>query len=105
MGCRLQGPPIYHDAGFPQSIISEPVLPGNIQVPADGQPIILLVEQTTGGYTKIATVISTELPKVAQAVPGNRIWFKKVTLEEAHALYRSEVERLREIEAFLASGR
>jgi len=104
MGYRLQGRPVHHDVGFPQSIISEPVVPGNIQVPADGQPIILLVEQTTGGYTKIATVLSTELPKVAQAVPGNRIWFKKVTLEEAHALYRSEAVRFREIESFYASG-
>lgn len=107
MGYRLQGTPIHHDEGVPQSIISEPILPGNIQLPADGQPIILLVEQTTGGYTKIATVISTDLPKVAQAMPGNRIWFKKVTLEEAHALYRSEAARRKEIEAFFSgtSGR
>ncbi|PKN34979.1 MAG: KipI antagonist [Deltaproteobacteria bacterium HGW-Deltaproteobacteria-19] len=102
MGYRLQGTPIHHDAGFPQSIISEPVIPGNVQLPADGQPIILLVEQTTGGYTKIATVISTDLSKVAQAMPGNRIWFKKVTLEEAHTLYRNEAARLREIEAFFS---
>jgi hypothetical protein len=107
MGYRLQGTPIHHDEGVPQSIISEPILPWNIQLPADGQPIILLVEQTTGGYTKIATVISTDLPKVAQAMPGNRIWFKKVTLEEAHALYRSEAARMKEIEAFFSgtSGR
>ncbi|HOI72655.1 MAG TPA: biotin-dependent carboxyltransferase family protein [Syntrophales bacterium] len=102
MGYRLQGTPIHHDEGIPQSIISEPVLPGNVQLPADGQPIILLVEQTTGGYTKIATVISTDLSKVAQAMPGNRIWFKKVTLEEAHALYRSEAARMKEIEAFFS---
>ncbi len=104
MGYRLQGPPIHHDPGVPQSIISEPVLPGNIQVPADGQPIILLVEQTTGGYTKIATVVSTELPKVAQAMPGHRIWFKRIGLEEAHALYRNEATRLQEIEAFFTSN-
>lgn len=104
MGYRLHGTPIHHDEGFPQSIISEPVIPGNVQLPADGQPIILLVEQTTGGYTKIATVISTDLPKVAQAMPGNRIWFKKVTLEEAHALYRTEAARLREIDAFFTVG-
>ena len=87
MGYRLQGPPIHHDKGFPQSIISEPTMPGNVQMPADGQPIVLLVEQTTGGYTKIATVISTDIPRLAQAIPGNRVRFQRVTLEEAHRLY------------------
>ena len=103
MGYRLQGPPIHHDEGFPQSIISEPTVPGNVQLPADGQPIILLVEQTTGGYTKIATVISTDLPKIAQAVPGNRVRFQKVTLEEAHRIYREQCPPAHEIEARLTS--
>jgi antagonist of KipI len=103
MGYRLQGPPIHHDKGFPQSIISEPTMPGNVQLPADGQPIILLVEQTTGGYTKIATVISTDLPKIAQTVPGNRVRFKRVTLEEAHRLYREHARLLHEIETRLTA--
>ena len=101
MGYRLQGPPVHHDEGFPQSIISEPTMPGNVQLPADGQPIILLVEQTTGGYTKIATVVSTDLPKVAQAVPGSRVRFRSVTLGEAHDIYREHTRQLRDIEALL----
>jgi biotin-dependent carboxylase-like uncharacterized protein len=105
MGYRLQGPPVHHDEGFPQSIISEPTVPGNIQLPADGQPIILLVEQTTGGYTKIATVISTDLSKIAQAVPGNRVRFQRVTLEEAHGIYREQARLLKEIETLLSSDR
>jgi allophanate hydrolase subunit 2 len=105
MGYRLQGPPIHHDEGFPLSIISEPTMPGNVQLPADGQPIILLVEQTTGGYTKIATVISTDLPKIAQAVPGNRVRFQKVTLEEAHRVYREQSLLLKQIETLLSSNR
>jgi biotin-dependent carboxylase-like uncharacterized protein len=105
MGYRLQGPPVHHDEGFPQSIISEPTVPGNVQLPADGQPIILLVEQTTGGYTKIATVISTDLSKIAQAVPGNRVRFQRVTLEEAHGIYREQAHLLKDIEALLSSKR
>ncbi|MCG6536640.1 MAG: biotin-dependent carboxyltransferase family protein, partial [Syntrophales bacterium LBB04] len=103
MGYRLQGSPIHHDTGFPQSIISEPTMPGNVQLPADGQPIILLVVQTTGGYTKIATIISTDLSKIAQALPGNRVQFQKVTLEEAHRLYREHARLLHEIEARLTA--
>jgi antagonist of KipI len=105
MGYRLQGPTIHHDEGYPQSIISEPTMPGNVQLPADGQPIILLVEQTTGGYTKIATVISTDLPKLAQAVPGNRVRFQKVTLDEAHRVYREQASLLQQIETLLSSNR
>jgi biotin-dependent carboxylase-like uncharacterized protein len=105
MGYRLQGSPIHHDTGFPQSIISEPTVPGNVQLPADGQPIILLVEQTTGGYTKIATVISTDLSKIAQAVPGNRVRFHNVTLKEAHRIYREQASLFRDIETLLSTIR
>ncbi|HET6490337.1 MAG TPA: biotin-dependent carboxyltransferase family protein [Syntrophales bacterium] len=105
MGYRLKGTPVYHDKGFPRSIISEPTVPGNVQLPADGQPIILLVEQTTGGYTKIATVISTDLSKIAQAMPGNRLRFQQVTLEEAHGIYREQAVLLKQIETLLSSAR
>jgi len=98
MGYRLQGPVIKHREEMPKSIISEPSVPGGIQVPADGQPIILLVEQTVGGYTKIATVISTDLSKVAQATPGDTICFEEVTLETAHTLYRDRQKLMQELE-------
>lgn len=98
MGYRLQGPVIKHREEMPKSIISEPSVPGGIQVPADGQPIVLLVEQTVGGYTKIATVISTDLSRVAQATPGDTICFEQVTLETAHDLYRERQKLMKEIE-------
>lgn len=88
MGYRLQGPVICRDAGAPESIVTEPTVPGNVQVPADGQPIILLVEQTSGGYAKIATVIAVDLARVAQAAPGNRVVFERVDLAGARQLYR-----------------
>ncbi|MFO7708124.1 MAG: biotin-dependent carboxyltransferase family protein [Desulfobacterales bacterium] len=97
MGYRLEGPRIAQKDGMPKSIISEPSLPGGVQIPPDGQPIILLVEQTVGGYTKIATVISADLPRVAQAKPGDRIRFAKVDLAEAYAAARRQEDKLRKL--------
>ncbi len=98
MGYRLEGPVIQLKEGVPRSIISEPSLSGAIQIPPDGQPIILLVEQTVGGYAKIATVVTPDLNVVAQAMPGNRIRFERVDLAEAHRLqadYGSLLDRLK----------
>lgn len=67
--CRLSGPPLEH-AG-PAEISSEGMVPGSIQVPPDGQPIVMLADgPTTGGYPKIATVVSADLPLLAQLLPG-----------------------------------
>jgi antagonist of KipI len=102
MGYRLQGQPILHKEKAPRSIISEPTMPGGIQVPADGQPIVLLVEQTVGGYSKIATVISTDLPNIAQTVPGDTVAFEEVTLEEAHRIYNDNEMRIKTIAEAIA---
>ncbi len=101
MGYRLEGPVIKRDAGAPSSIISEASFPGNIQVPPDGQPIILMVEQTIGGYTKIATVITPDLFRVAQAKPGDRIRFHRIGLESAGEIYAQWDELLTEVYGFL----
>ncbi len=103
MGYRLQGPPVIRRARMPASIISESGMPGSIQIPPDQQPIVLFVEQTVGGYTKIATVISADLPGLAQAVPGDRVRFASVDLETAHQAYRQHVARLAEIRALLST--
>ncbi len=87
MGVRLLGNPVERDADTPASIVSEPSMPGNVQIPPDGQPIILLVEQTLGGYAKIATVITPDMDKVAQARPGDSVRFHPVSLEEAHRIF------------------
>ena len=102
MGYRLQGKPIKHREKVPRSIISEPTMPGGIQVPADGQPIILLVEQTVGGYSKIATVISTDLPNIAQAVPGDFVQFEDVNLGKAHRIYKDHEKQIKEIAETIA---
>jgi biotin-dependent carboxylase-like uncharacterized protein len=101
MGYRLSGTSIHHDANHPASIISEPSMPGNVQIPSDGKPIILLVEQTVGGYSKIATVISSDLDRVGQAMPGDTIRFVQVSLERAHAIFRQRQRRFKEIKALL----
>ncbi len=92
MGYRLEGPVIKQKTGMPGSIISESSFAGGIQIPPNGQPIILLVEQTVGGYTKIATVISSDLNLVAQASPGDRIRFEQVDLETAYAVKKKQVQ-------------
>ena len=93
MGYRLSGPLIRHSRGH--DIISDGTAFGSIQVAGDQQPIILLADrQTTGGYPKIATVISVDLPLVAQARPGDRVRFLAVSLGEAHHLLRERAARL-----------
>ncbi|MBN1978743.1 MAG: KipI antagonist, partial [Anaerolineae bacterium] len=88
MGCRLQGLQIAHKSET--GIISDGIPLGAVQVPPDGQPIVMLADrQTTGGYPKIATVISADIPLLAQCVPGqNCARFKAVSVEEAQASYR-----------------
>jgi 5-oxoprolinase (ATP-hydrolysing) subunit C len=87
MGLRLPGPPLEHSKGF--NIVSDGIPPGAIQVPGDGQPIVLLADrQTTGGYPKIATVISADLPALGRVGPGARLRFAAVTVAEAELARR-----------------
>ena len=100
-GYRLSGPEIRQKAGKPVSIISESSLPGGVQIPPNGQPIILLTEQTVGGYTKIATVISSDLDLIGQAMPGHSIRFQRIDLSAAHAVKRQKMATLDHIKAIL----
>ena len=75
--------------------------PGTVQVPPDGQPIILLADaQTIGGYPRLAHVIAVDLPLVAQLQAGNTVRFQEVSLEEAHRLWLARERDL----AILAEG-
>jgi allophanate hydrolase subunit 2 len=101
-GARLSGPKVELDPGGPGSIVSEPNSIGVVQVPPGGQPIILLREQTVGGYAKAATVIGPDLDRLARALPGTRLRFLPVEPAEALRVAR---ERLRQLEAAaLAAG-
>jgi antagonist of KipI len=88
MGVRLQGPPIAHRSGA--DIISDSIPWGAIQVPADGQPIVLLADrQTTGGYTKIGVILREDTYRLAQATPGQIVRFCRASVQEAHAAWRA----------------
>lgn len=85
MGIRLEGPPIPVDPS--REMITEGVSLGAIQVPPSGQPIILFVEQqTTGGYPKIANVISADMHSVGQLRPRDEIRFERIEMNEALSL-------------------
>lgn len=86
MGYRLEGPALARSQ--PGELISEAVNFGSIQVPPDGQPIVLMAErQSTGGYPKIGHVISVDLPLLAQLAPQEALRFVPVSLETAQTLY------------------
>ncbi len=88
MGARLQGPPIAHRSGA--DIISDSTPLGAVQVPSDGQPMILLADrQTTGGYTKIAVVVQEDIFRLGQATPGQVVRFRQISVSEAHAALRA----------------
>ena len=103
MGTRLQGPHIQHKGGA--DIVSDGIPLGAVQVTGDGMPIVLLADRgTTGGYTKIATVITVDIPRIAQASPGDTVAFRSVSVEEAHQALRDQEEVLRRLRVARGSG-
>jgi biotin-dependent carboxylase-like uncharacterized protein len=106
MGYRLEGPAIKHLHGH--NIVSDGTVLGSIQVPGNGAPIVLMPDRgTTGGYPKIATVISADIGRLAQTQAGTAFRFKAVTMKEAQAeakkfagLLRTLPDRVRSLEGF-----
>ncbi len=98
MGIRFEGPVIKHAVAVDKGgadIISDGIGPGAIQVPGAGLPIVLLADrQTVGGYPKIATVASVDLPRLGRLLPGQAVHFAAVTVEEAEKLRRDQEARL-----------
>jgi biotin-dependent carboxylase-like uncharacterized protein len=96
MGMRLDGPVLHHRRGW--DIVSDAVATGSIQVPGSGQPIVLLADhQTTGGYPKIATMISADLGVVGRRRPGDTLRFVSVSIEAAEELCRKEENRFAQL--------
>jgi allophanate hydrolase len=101
MGMRLDGPLLAHRDGY--NIVSDGIATGAIQVPGSGQPILLLADhQTTGGYPKIATVISADIPVVARRKPGDIVRFTAVDVAEAERLRREQEAAFQALVAGLA---
>lgn len=93
MGLRLEGPALKHRGSA--DIPSDGLVTGSIQVPGNGQPILLLNDhQTAGGYAKIATVISADLPRAGRLRPGDRLSFQAVTVDEAEAIRRRQEQAI-----------
>ena len=85
MGIRLDGPKLMRASG--SDLVSTAVAPGTIQVPPDGNPIVLMADaQTLGGYPRVAHVASVDIPLLAQLAPGDGVRFSRTTVAEAHAL-------------------
>ncbi|MRX74123.1 5-oxoprolinase/urea amidolyase family protein [Bacillus lacus] len=96
MGSRLKGASL--ELSKPQELISEAVSFGTIQVPAEGNPIVLLADrQTTGGYPKIGQIASVDLPVFAQTKPGDEILFREISHEEAQQLYLKREQELKHL--------
>ncbi len=89
MGIRLSGIALRGKNGM--DIISDGIAFGSVQITASGMPIILMADhQTTGGYAKIATVVSVDLPKLAQVKPYDKIYFRKISIKEAEELAKKQ---------------
>ena len=99
MGFRLEGPVLEHANGY--DLVSDGIVAGAIQVPGSGKPIVLMADhQTTGGYPKIATVVSADLPVIGRRRPGRRLRFVSVDVREAARLRKKQETAIeREIKA------
>ncbi len=87
MGYRLEGPEVKHRDGV--DIVSDAVIPGSVQIPKDGKPIVMMRDaQTTGGYPKIAAVVTPDISLLGQAKPGDLLQFSEVTASQASEIYR-----------------
>jgi allophanate hydrolase subunit 2 len=103
MGYRLEGPVITHLHGH--NIVSDGTVNGSIQVPGNGAPIVLMSDRnTTGGYPKIATVISADFGRLAQTQAGTPFRFKAISVAEAQAEARKFAELLRALPDLLRSS-
>ena len=96
MGYRLEGPPLRHIKGF--NIVSDAILPGSVQVPGSGRPIVLLRDaQTTGGYPKVATIITADIGRFAQLRPLSAVRFKHTGPDEAQLLRKEFIHRVQAV--------
>jgi antagonist of KipI len=101
MGYRLSGSSL--KLANPKEMISEAIALGTVQVPPDGNPIILLADrQTAGGYPKIAQIAAVDVPVVAQSKPGANIWFQEISLAEGERLYLAREAAVKQLKTVIA---
>jgi biotin-dependent carboxylase-like uncharacterized protein len=91
-GIRLEGKPLIFKKGVDRSIISEGILPGTIQIPGDGQPILMLNERTIGGYARLGMVAKVDHDRFAHMKPKDKVLFQSIGIDEAERLWKQKVE-------------
>lgn len=91
-GIRLEGKPFIFKKGVDKSIISEGILPGTIQIPGDGQPIVMLNERTIGGYARLGMVAKVDHDRCAHLKPKDKVFFQFIGIDEAERLWKQKVE-------------
>ena len=95
MGYKLSGPAVEAAEGV--DIVSDGITFGSVQIPPNGMPIVMMADhQTTGGYAKIGTVISSDLPKLAQLKPGDTVHFAPISVEDAQKIYKETQKNIKE---------
>lgn len=99
MGYRLTGPRLSAGSG---ELLSTGVTWGTVQLPASGEPIVLMADrQTTGGYPIVATVIAADLPRMAQMKPGDTITLNEVGIDEAQEVLRQQERTIEEMKRMI----
>ncbi|HPP42297.1 MAG TPA: biotin-dependent carboxyltransferase family protein [Syntrophorhabdaceae bacterium] len=99
-GVTLAGPPVEFKEGVEKSIISEGVLPGTIQIPGDGMPVILLHERTVGGYARLGVIARVDQDLLAHLKPGDDVVFKRLSLGEAEQLWMQRQKKIKNLLKF-----
>lgn len=100
MGYRLNGAKLFHKKTA--DIISEGLSPGAIQVPGNGEPIIMMADaQTTGGYCKLGYIVTPDLPLLSQLAPNDKVRFEKISISEARDYYKNYITQLKNIRQIL----
>jgi len=93
-GIRLEGRQLDFRGDVDKSIISEGILPGTVQIPGDGLPIIMLYERTIGGYARIARIVRADMDRLAHLKQGDYVLFEKVAMEDAERLWEKRQKKL-----------
>jgi len=91
-GIRLEGKPLQFRKGIDKSITSEGILPGTIQIPGDGLPILMLNERTIGGYARFGMVAKVDQDRLAHLKPKDTVLFRLIEIDEAERLWKQKVE-------------
>jgi antagonist of KipI len=101
VGYRLEGEPLR--LSTPLELISEGVTPGTLQLPPDGEPIVLMREApTTGGYPRVGHVATVDLPRLAQRRPGHALRFSEISADDARTMYLRRERELRALQHSIA---